>query len=87
MGKKTETYVVTTLASNPHDDYHKRVKSYSIIMGLRLFCILLLFLIPFPWNIIPILIAVFSPWFAVVVANVKKPGTSATIEKPYKALE
>jgi hypothetical protein len=45
-------------------------------MLIRVLCIGLLFVIPFPWNLLPILFAVFSPWFAVLLAN------NAQVEQP-----
>jgi hypothetical protein len=47
-------------------------------MGVRLVSIPLIFVLPFPWNIVPILLAVFIPAFAVVLANASgsKPMSS-----------
>lgn len=87
MVKRDKTYVVTTLSRNIQEEHRSRVRKYSIIMAVRFICIFLLFIVPFPWNIIPIVVAVFSPWFAVVIANVQKPGKVNDFEKPYRALE
>ena len=81
---KQTPYTVTTVP-DVQKDYHARMRNYSIIMGLRLVCIVLALTIPLPWSIIPILFAVFSPWFAVVIANNKKVETP-TIEQPTKQI-
>lgn len=82
--KQTKTYTVTTVPDT-QKDYTNRMRNYSIIMGLRFVCIALALTIPLPWNIIPILFAVFSPWFAVLIANNKKVETP-TIEQPTKQI-
>lgn len=85
--KKNEVYVVTTLDRNIEEEHRSRVKKYSILMSVRFICIFLLFVIPFPWNIAPIIIAIFSPWFAVVIANVQTKSKVKDLEKPYRSLE
>lgn len=80
MGKKQQPYTVTTIPDT-QKEYHARIRNYSILMGLRFLCIALALLVPYPWNILPILFAIFSPWFAVLIANNKKVETP-TIEKP-----
>lgn len=55
-------------------------------MAARFICIALALLIPYPWNIIPIIFAVTSPWFAVLIANNKNVKTSQ-IEKPTLEIE
>lgn len=85
MVKKQKPATVTDFG-NEEQDYKNRMRNYSIIMGLRFICIALSLMIPFPWNIITILFAVFSPWFAVVIANNKKP-TASKVEKPLKELK
>lgn len=42
---------------------------YAIAMGIRLVCFGLLFVVDGWWKIVPIIGAVFIPWFAVVIAN------------------
>lgn len=85
MVKKAAIYTVTTIGDE-QKNYHARMRNYSVIMGLRFVCIALALLIPLPWNIIPILFAVLSPWFAVIIANNKKP-TISKVERPFKQVE
>lgn len=82
---KQQIYLATNLP-DIQKEYNLRVRNYSIIMALRFVCIALALIIPLPWNIIPILFAVFSPWFAVVAANNKKTDTP-TVEAPTKQIE
>lgn len=42
---------------------------YAIAMGIRLVCFGLLFVVDGWWKIVPIVGAVFIPWFAVIIAN------------------
>lgn len=85
--QKTQPHLVTTLGTDANKDYKNRMRNYSIIMGLRFLCIALALIIPFPWNIIPIIFAVCSPWFAVLIANNKKPTIINEIEKPTFQIE
>ena len=84
--QKKQIPVVTTLGNNVKKDYNSRVRNYSIIMFLRMLCIVLIFVIPYPWNIVPIVFAVASPWFAVLIANNSKPTSTNSIESPIKEL-
>ena len=84
MGK-TKPQPVTSIP-DVQKEYKTRMRNYSIIMLARFVCIALALLIPFPWNAIPIIFAVFSPWFAVVIANNKKLE-NPQVEKPTLELE
>ncbi|WP_141918491.1 DUF3099 domain-containing protein [Klugiella xanthotipulae] len=73
---------VTYLSSAPADDRSSRMLKYSVMMGIRFACIIA---IPFMhgwWMVVPILGAVFMPYFAVVIANVSGVGKRATPESP-----
>lgn len=85
MGKKLKPQTVTNLGDHTKG-YNNRMRNYSIIMAARFICIAAALLIPYPWNIIPIIFAVTSPWFAVLIANNKNVKTSE-IEKPTLELE
>ena len=84
--KRSQTIHVATSVPDLEKDYYSRMKKYSIIMSLRFVCIALALLIPLPWSIIPILFAVFSPWFAVLIANNKKVETPI-VESPANQIE
>lgn len=42
---------------------------YGVAMGIRMVCLVLVFVVDGWWKIVPILGAVFIPWFAVILAN------------------
>ncbi|HEU5223788.1 MAG TPA: DUF3099 domain-containing protein [Candidatus Lumbricidophila sp.] len=76
---------ITSLPPSPDDDRHRREVQYFVMMSIRVLCVLA---IPFThgwWILLPILGAVFLPYFAVVVANVKGGGSRAP-EQPTLAL-
>lgn len=80
-----KSQVVTSLPDVKHE-YDSRVKRYTVIMCLRFVSIGLIFVIPLPWSLIPMVFAVFSPWFAVLIANNKKHET-VEVERPVLTLE
>jgi len=61
---------ITSLPRSPEDDRRARMLKYSITMGIRLVCILVCFLVPGYWIIIPAIGAIVLPYIAVVLANV-----------------
>jgi len=62
---------ITSLPPSPADDRHGRMVKYSVAMGVRILCLVLCFAFPVGWwTLLPILGAVFLPYYAVVLANV-----------------
>jgi hypothetical protein len=61
---------ITSLPRSPDDDRKARMIKYSITMGIRLLCIIVCFLVPGYWVIIPAVGAIVLPYVAVVLANV-----------------
>ncbi|MEX1077627.1 MAG: DUF3099 domain-containing protein [Homoserinimonas sp.] len=61
---------ITSLPRSPEDDRRARMVKYSITMGIRLICIIVCFLVPGYWVIIPAIGAIVLPYIAVVLANV-----------------
>lgn len=55
---------------------------YSIAMGIRVVCIGLCLVTPGWWLVIPAAGAVFLPYFAVVIANNVRTGTTARVRRP-----
>lgn len=55
---------------------------YLIAMGIRLVCLVLVFVVPGWWTVLPILGAVVLPYVAMIVANVGSPAESGTVERP-----
>lgn len=55
---------------------------YSVAMGIRVLCIFALPFVPGWWAIIPVIGAIFLPYFAVVVANVSTDPRRAEVQRP-----
>jgi hypothetical protein len=71
----TKQQSITSLPRSPEDDRRARMIKYSITMGIRIVCIIVCFLVPGYWIIIPAIGAVVLPYIAVVLANVSGGGT------------
>lgn len=54
---------------------------YAIAMGVRIVCIGLCLVVPGWWVVVPLLGAVFLPYFAVLLANASMSQGSA-VERP-----
>ena len=59
---------------------------YGIMMGIRVICLFVVFLVHGWWIVIPALGAVFLPYFAVVIANVGSSRYEAEVERPGSVL-
>jgi hypothetical protein len=56
---------------------------YGVSTLIRLVCIIIAFVVPLGWwTILPVIGAVFLPFFAVVVANVGHDGVGRDVERP-----
>jgi hypothetical protein len=47
----------------------ERMIKYAVAMGIRMVCLILIFVVDGWFKLIPVLGAVFLPWVAVVIAN------------------
>jgi hypothetical protein len=47
----------------------QRMIKYAVAMGIRMVCLILIFVVDGWLKILPVIGAVFLPWFAVVIAN------------------
>lgn len=77
---------ITSLPRSPEDDRRARMIKYSVAMGIRLVCILVCFVVPGYWIIIPVIGAVVLPYIAVVLANVSDSRTSRVVAPDQLAL-
>jgi hypothetical protein len=82
--KKSDiSLAITTLPPSPDDERRGRMRRYALTTLIRLVCILIAFVLPLGWwTILPIVGAVFLPFFAVVVANVGHEGVGGVVERP-----
>jgi hypothetical protein len=77
---------ITSLPPSPDADRHSRMLKYGIMMGIRVICLFVVFLVHGWWIVIPALGAVFLPYFAVVIANVGSSRYEAEVERPGSVL-
>ncbi|SDI03093.1 DUF3099 domain-containing protein [Agrococcus jejuensis] len=60
---------ITDLPVSPTEDRRRRTRTYLIMMGIRMVCIVLFIVLPDWWKVAPAIVAVVIPWIAVVAAN------------------
>ena len=59
-----------TDAATPHsEDMHRRMMKYALAMGIRMVCLILIFVVDGWLKLVMVAGAVFLPWIAVVIAN------------------
>lgn len=82
--KKSDTSLaITTLPPAPADERRRRMINYGLTTLIRLVCIIIAFVVPLGWwTILPVVGAVFIPFFAVVVANAGYDGAAGVVERP-----
>lgn len=80
--KTTHANTITTLPPSPDAERRRRMVEYSIMMGIRVLCVLACVWVRGWWLLIPALGAVFLPYFAVVVANAAQSSPGGTVERP-----
>ncbi|MFJ4207712.1 DUF3099 domain-containing protein [Paenarthrobacter sp. NPDC089675] len=64
-----EVHSITDAAAAHSEDMRQRMIKYSLAMGIRMVCIILIFVVDGWFKIIAVAGAVFLPWIAVVIAN------------------
>ncbi|GAA4172884.1 DUF3099 domain-containing protein [Gryllotalpicola koreensis] len=79
---KATAHTITSLPPSPDQERHKRMIEYSIMMGIRVLCVLACIWVRGWWLLIPALGAIFLPYFAVVVANAVQAGDGGQVERP-----
>ena len=65
----TEVHSITDAATAHSDEMRRRMIKYAIAMGIRMVCLILIFVVDGWFKVIPVIGAVFLPWVAVVIAN------------------
>ncbi len=73
---------LTNLPLSPDEERRHRMIKYSVAMGIRVLCIFAILLVPGWWAVIPVIGAVFLPYFAVVIANVSTDPRRAEVQRP-----
>lgn len=65
----SEVHSITDAAEAHSADMHKRMVKYALAMGIRMVCLILVFVVDGWFKLLPVAGAVFLPWIAVVIAN------------------
>jgi len=65
----TEVHSITDAAGAHSEDMRQRMVKYALAMGIRMVCLILIFVVDGWFKIIPVAGAVFLPWIAVIIAN------------------
>jgi predicted tellurium resistance membrane protein TerC len=80
--KKPPQQSVTSLPPSPDQERRGRMLKYSIAMGIRLVCVVLLFVIPYWWRWFFAVGALALPYIAVVIANTASSNGTAVVARP-----
>lgn len=65
----TEVHSITDAATAHSEEMRSRMVKYAVAMGIRMVCLVLIFVVDGWFKLIPVIGAVFLPWFAVIIAN------------------
>lgn len=77
-----QQYEVTSVGVNPADDRAHRMRSYFIVMSLRVACVVSLFWVRGWWVLLVGLGAVVLPYFAVLIANAVAHNGGNDVDAP-----
>ena len=80
--KKPERPSITTLPLSPDEERRHRMIKYSVAMGIRVVCLIVAVIVPGWWAAVPLIGAIFLPYFAVVIANVSVDPRRAEVQRP-----
>ena len=65
----TGVHSITDAATAHSEDMHRRMMKYALAMGIRMVCLILIFVVDGWFKLVMVAGAVFLPWIAVVIAN------------------
>ncbi len=65
----SEVHSITDAAAAHSEEMRQRMIKYAVAMGIRMVCLILIFVVDGWFKILPVIGAVFLPWFAVIIAN------------------
>ena len=77
---KAQPQSVTTLVDSPGADRRRRMIRYSVAMGIRMICIVMMLFVQGWLLIVCALGAIFLPYFAVILANAATAPRQGTVE-------
>jgi hypothetical protein len=73
---------ITTLPLSPEAERRNRMIKYSITMGIRVVCIILMLFVHGWWLVVCAVGAIVLPYFAVVIANVHADPRGSQVIRP-----
>jgi hypothetical protein len=79
---KAQPQSVTTLVDYPGADRRRRMIRYSVAMGIRMVCIVMMLFVQGWLLIVCALGAIFLPYFAVILANAATAPRQGIVEGP-----
>lgn len=65
----SEVHSITDAAAAHSEEMRQRMIKYAVAMGIRMVCLILIFVVDGWFKILPVIGAVFLPWIAVIIAN------------------
>jgi predicted tellurium resistance membrane protein TerC len=79
---KKQAATVTNLPLSPTEERRVRMIKYSVAMGIRLVCIVLMLFVHDWWLILCAVGAIVLPYFAMIIANVSTSRHAGVVERP-----
>jgi hypothetical protein len=73
---------ITSLPLSPEAERRNRMIKYSVTMGIRVVCIILMLFVQGWWLLVCAIGAITLPYFAVVIANVHADPRGARVFRP-----
>lgn len=73
---------ITSLPPSPEDERRNRMIKYTVAMGVRIVCIVLMLFVHGWWLVLCGIGAILLPYFAVVVANVQVSPRGPDVLRP-----
>ncbi|MFC5930261.1 DUF3099 domain-containing protein [Cryobacterium melibiosiphilum] len=73
---------ITSLPMSPEEERRRRMIKYSLAMGVRVICILLMLVAQGWWLLVCAIGAIVLPYVAVVIANVQVSPPQAPVLRP-----
>ena len=65
----SEVHSITDAATAHSEEMRQRMIKYAVAMGIRMVCLILIFVVDGWFKVLPVIGAVFLPWVAVIIAN------------------
>jgi len=80
--KKPSAPSITSLPLSPDEERRHRMIKYSVAMSVRVVCLIVAVIVPGWWAAVPLVGAIFLPYFAVIIANVSVEQGRVDVQRP-----